>query len=169
MKSIPTRFLRDACLLLNVPQSEFLETPICEKPLEEESRLDFFRFLRKPDHKIKANNPKQKTTRAFKTAAWLSFRTPPEKPVTLLLSYKDAKGEFSIIIDETTPDGSHSLMLSGDIEITFYGELEYLKAIATGIQKEHGLFIEEIYVRQIRNTKNEKKNKQNYWLVSGEK
>ncbi|GLQ31110.1 hypothetical protein [Litoribrevibacter albus] len=167
--SIPSRFLRDITLLLNVPRSEFLDVPECKDPFDQKSRLDFFKLLRgktksEPQPKV---NPKQKHIRQFNTAVWLSFKNPPDKPVALLLQYKDSKGEFSIIVDESTPDSSTTMMLSGDTNLEFYGELEYLKAIATGLKKDHLFFVEEIHVQRIR-SKGEKKDNTNYWLVSNE-
>ena len=168
-KTLPARFLKSATLLQEVPKSEFLDAPICEEPLNPKSRLDFFKKLRgklAPEAKPKIN-PKQKLTRQFNAAAWLSFKSPPTKPVALLFSYKDCKGEFAVVIDESVPDGQATMMLSGDTSLEFYGELEYLNVIATGLKKEHYFFIEDVHVHRIR-PKKANTDKEDYWLVSGE-
>lgn len=167
-KSIPARFLRDSTQLLEVPQSEFLDKPQCKNPLDQKSRLDFFKLLRGKSKDTPAQpkvNPKQKQTRQFNTAVWLSFKNPPEKPVALLLQYKDSKGEFAVVVDESVPDSSTTMMLSGDTYLEFYGELEYLRAIATGLKQEHLFFVEDVHVQRIR-SKNANKDTTNYWLVS---
>jgi len=165
--TLPARFLKSATLLQEVPRSEFLDIPVCEEPLNPKSRLHFFKKIRSkiaPEAKPKIH-PKQKLTRQFNAAAWLSFKYPPTKPVALLFSYKDCKGEFAIVIDESVPDGQATMMLSGDIYLEFYGELEYLKVIATGLKKEQCFFIEEVHVHQIR-PKKPNTDKEDYWLVS---
>ncbi|MFC3150399.1 hypothetical protein ACFOEK_05125 [Litoribrevibacter euphylliae] len=169
-KSIPTRFLRDSTKLLEVPLSEFLDRPKCENPLDQKSRLDFFKLLRGKSKEAPTQpkvNPNLKQAHQFNTAVWLSFKNPPEKPVALLLQYKDSKGEFAIVVDESVPDSSTTMMLSGDTYLEFYGELEYLKAIATGLKREHLFFVEDVHVQRIR-TKEEQKDKTNYWLVSND-
>ncbi len=169
-KSIPVRFLRETTLLLDVPQSEFLDTPKCDDPLDHSSRLNFFKLLRsktRAQPKTPPVNPKQKQIRQFHTAAWLSFRNPPNKPVALLLAYQDSKGEFALVVDERTPDSSPTMMLSGDTQIEFYGELQYVRAIATGLKKEHQFYIEDVHVQRIR-PKKPNTDKEDYWLVSSE-
>lgn len=155
-KSIPVRFLRDATLLLEVPQSEYLDRPVCENPLDKESRHNFFKMLRgklKDSPKTPHFDPRKKHIREFHTAVWLSFRNPPNKPVALLLSYKDSTGEFAIIVDESTPDVSSTMMLAGDCRIEFQGELKYLKALATGLKREHLFFVEDVHVQRIKQAK----------------
>ncbi|GAA3916677.1 hypothetical protein [Litoribacillus peritrichatus] len=148
---VPTKFFKSTVLLLEVPRSEFLDVARCEDPLNESSRNSFFKLLRgQASQRFDVSiNHKQKYRRRFNAAAWLSFNRPPDKPVALMLSYRDSKGEFSVIVDESNPDGSGSMMLSGEVTLEFYGELKYLRACCTGIAKTHGFFLDEVHVHRI--------------------
>ncbi len=149
--SVPTKFFKSLVLLLEVPQSEYLDVPKCDDPLNEQSRNRFFKMLRggssnKPNF---VKNPKKQYSCNFSVAAWMSFNSSPTRPVALILSYRDSKGEFSIVVDETNPDGGTSLMLSGEVTIDYFGGLKYLRASCSGISKTHGFFLDEVHVNKV--------------------
>ena len=152
MSAIPAKLI-SLKTLSQVPVSEYADISPPLDATDPEQRAGFFKLLRqKTKSQIKVNSPLVRKELSFNAAVWLSFPQPLNKPVSLWLSYKDASGENTILVDEQALRDSSSAMLSGTVSIQVKGPLEYLRASCGGVSKEEHFQIEELYVRRLRDS-----------------
>jgi hypothetical protein len=133
--------------LANVPVSEYADIRPPKDATNSNERLSFLKRLRqKPS---KTNNCAIKSRHlSFNAAVWMSFNQVMHKPVSLWLSYKDASGENTILVDEQCLSESTSAMLSGTVSFQVKGHLEYLRACCGGIAMEERFNLDEVHVRR---------------------
>ena len=70
------------------------------------------------------------------------------------MSYRDASGENTILVDEQALKESSSAMLSGSVSIRVKGHLDYLRASCGGVAMDEKFQIEDIYVRRLKDSEN---------------
>jgi len=133
--------------LANVPVSEYADIRPPINSLDTNERLSFLKRLRQKPSVSNSNNTKLKHL-SFNAAVWLSFNQTMKKPVSLWLSYKDASGENTILVDEQCLNESTSAMLSGTVSFNVKGNLEYLRACCGGIAMEERFNLDEVHVRR---------------------
>tara|TARA_R110001599_G_scaffold72692_3_gene201484 strand:+ start:1241 stop:1807 length:567 start_codon:yes stop_codon:yes gene_type:complete len=134
--------------LTNVPISEYADIRPPKDSSDTQERLSFLKRLRqKPS--AKNNNATKTQHLSFNAAVWMSFSQLMHKPVSLWLSYKDATGENTILVDEQCLNESKSAMLSGTVSFQVKGNVEYLRACCGGIGREEPFSLDEIHVRRL--------------------
>lgn len=150
MSAIPAKLI-SLKTLSQVPVSEYADISPPKDATNPEQRASFFKLLRqKPKSQSKSSPMTIRKELSFNAAVWLNFPKPLNKPVSLWLSYKDASGENTILVDEQALKDSCSAMLSGKVSIQVKGNLEYLRASCGGVAMDERFQIEELYVRRMR-------------------
>ncbi|GEM_PF-1943518 len=145
MQNLPTQLIKLRAIC-NVPLSEFSETETPKDFSNEKTRLGFLKMLRKP--KVESKPTYRVPKQIFiNTAAWLGFSTVPGSPVSLWLTYRDAKGESSVLIDEQRIEAPGSVMLSGNVSLDFAGDVEYIKVSCGGLKDADQFSVDELYVK----------------------
>lgn len=146
MSSIPSKLVMLRALA-NVPVSEYSDIRPPNDATNANERLSFFKRLRQ-----KPSAPQQKAIKSkqisFNTAVWLSFNRAIDKPVSVWLSYKDAVGENTILVDEQCLNGSTSAMFSGTVSFTAKGPIEYLRVCCGGISTDEYLCVDDACVKR---------------------
>jgi hypothetical protein len=146
VSAIPSKLIM-LRILANIPISEYADIRPPKDCLDTSERLSFLKRLRqKPSKTSNSSNKSQHIS--FNAAVWLSFNQAMHKPVSFWLSYKDATGENTILVDEQCLNESASAMLSGAVSFNVKGNLEYLRACCGGISKEERFNMDEMYVRR---------------------
>lgn len=146
MSGIPSKLIH-LKHLADVPVSEYADIRPPKNTEDEKERLSFLKRLRqKPEAKKTVAIVRR--TLSFNAAVWLKFSQSVNKPVSLWLSYKDAEGEQTILVDEQALNGSTSAMLSGSVTISVKGAVEYLKACCGGVSNSEKYLVEEVHVRR---------------------
>jgi len=145
--NMPSKFvkLRAIC---NVPLSKVADLESNLDFADESSRLGFLKMLRRPkpaELKKTHTFPKHVT---LNTAAWMSFPEPIDSPVSLWLTYRDDKGELSVLIDEQSVDQAGSFMLSGNVDLKFTGKVQYIKVCCGGFKDGERFSVDELYVEK---------------------
>ena len=145
MNNLPVQLvkLRAIC---NVPLSEFSEVQPPQDLSSEKARLGFLKLLRKPKAE---SQPVQRMPKkvVINTAAWLGFPVVPGSPVSLWITYKDSEGESSVLVDEQRIETPGSVMLSGNVNLKFSGNVEYIKVSCGGLKDDDRFSIDELYVK----------------------
>ncbi|WP_156490436.1 MULTISPECIES: hypothetical protein [unclassified Oleiphilus] len=149
MSSIPSKLLM-LKTLSEVPRSEYSDVRVPKNLNNTKERLGFLKMLRqKPSAQQKVSSAKPRLL-TFNAAVWLSLAQAAKKPVSLWLSYKDAQGENTILVDEQCMGESKSAMLSGNVSFKVSGNLEYLRACCGGVDEKQSLVVEELHVRRLK-------------------
>ncbi len=146
MSAIPSKLIM-LRTLANVPVSEYADIRPPKNSLDKNERLSFLKRLRQKPTVTSSQVTKSKQL-SFNAAVWLSFNKSIKKPVSLWLSYKDASGENTILVDEQCLNESTSAMLSGSVSFQVKGNIEYLRACCGGIGMEEHFNIEDVHVRR---------------------
>lgn len=147
MSAIPSKLIM-LRTLANVPISEYADIRPPKDCSNTEERMNFLKRLRQKPKSQSQNREAKARTLSFNAAVWMNFPKAMQKPVSLWLSYKDAKGENTILVDEQTMNDSRSAMLSGTVTFAVKGDIEYFRACCGGISNEERFSIEEIHVRR---------------------
>jgi len=140
--------------LKEVPRSEYSDLQTPKDFTDKKERLSFLKMLRqKPPAKASGTKGgRQAKKLSFNAAVWLKFSSPAKNPVSLWLSYKDGKGENTILVDEQYLGQSTSAMLSGSVSINVSGNLEYLRACCGGVGVNESFSVDELHVRRLEET-----------------
>lgn len=147
MSAIPSKIIM-LRTLANVPVSEYADIRPPENCTDTQTRLSFIKRLRqKPKAASKAKDNRHRTL-SFNAAVWMRFSKAMQKPVSLWLSYQDASGENTILVDEQYLNESSSAMLSGTVTFTVKGQIDYLRACCGGVAQNEGYSVDEIHVRR---------------------
>lgn len=150
MSSIPSKLLM-LKTLRDVPRSEYSDVRVPKNLNDSKERLGFLKMLRqKPSAQQKAAASKTKLL-TFNAAVWLNFSNAAKKPVSLWLSYKDAQGENTILVDEQCLGDSKSAMLSGNVSFKVVGNLEYLRTCCGGVGINESFVVEDMHVSRLEN------------------
>jgi hypothetical protein len=156
MSAIPSKLI-SLKTLSQVPVSEYADIRPPKDCTDQQQRAGFFKLLRqKPKNNQTKSHVNVSQELLFNAAVWLNFPQPLNKPVSLWLSYKDATGENTILVDEQALKGTSSAMLSGTVSIRVKGHLEYLRASCGGVAVDERFHIEELYVRRLRDSVSQK-------------
>jgi hypothetical protein len=150
MSAIPLKLLK-LKTLMEVPRSEFSDLNVPEDLSNENVRLGFLKMLRQKPKKIKSTTNSKSRELSFNAAVWLNFAEVVRKPVSLWLTYKDAQGENTILVDEQLSGDSMSAMLSGNVSFKVTGNIEYLRACCAGVDSNKELVVEEVHVTRLKN------------------
>lgn len=147
MSAIPSKLIM-LRTLANVPVSEYADIRVPANCSDTQERLSFLQRLRQKPKKVNHSKDKQSKTLSFNAAVWMSFPKSMQKPVSLWLSYKDASGENTILVDEQCLNEASSAMLSGTVTFKAKGQIEYLRACCGGISPQDNFSLDEIHVRR---------------------
>lgn len=144
---MPSRLFKSECIK-EVARAEFLGLPSCEDSNDTTQITAFLKQLVKvkPREQQPLINPKKQYHLRLSIEAWLRFREPPEKPLSLLIKYKDCKGEFSILVDSAKVESRAPILLSGSVDIPYYGDLEYVQVHGSGYSDENCIVVEQVEV-----------------------
>ncbi len=147
---IPSRLFKSE-LIKEVPRAEFLGLPSCDNSEDTTQITAFIKQLvkAKPKQAKPLINPKKLYHMNIAVESWLRFREPPEKPVSLLIKYKDCKGDFAILIDSATVENRAPILLSGSVDIPYYGDLQYLQVHGSGFDASNRIVIEQVEVNRL--------------------
>jgi hypothetical protein len=146
VSAIPSKLIM-LRILASVPISEYADIRPPKNSLDKNERLSFLKRLRqKPSTKI--NSATKTKQLSFNAAVWMSFSQVINKPVSLWLSYKDATGENTILVDEQCLSESKTAMLSGTVSFQVTGNIEYLRACCAGVGMEEQFSLDDIHVRR---------------------
>ena len=115
--------------------------------MDANERLSFFKRLRQKPSAPQIKSIKSKKI-SFNAAVWISFNCVMNKPVSLWLSYKDASGENTILVDEQCMSESNSAMLSGTVSLDVKGHVEYLRACCGGVSMEEHISVDDVCVKR---------------------
>ncbi len=136
--------------LADVPRSVYSEGPYCENPLDSEKRRTFLARLRRgPEGNSRGQSPNQTYQYEFNAAVWMNFARQPGKPISLALVYRDARGEYGVIVDEAGVSETGAAMLSGNVTIESRGPLLALRACCLGLEGAPAFSVDELYVQRV--------------------
>jgi hypothetical protein len=137
--------------LAEVPRSVFAAAPTLDDARDEKKRLSFLGMLRRgPTPKTPATAPRPlNAEHTFNAAVWIRFADVPKQAISLVLVFKDQKGEFGVVVDEAPVGASRSIMLSGNVTINVRGDIEYLRACCSGVDSNQRYVIDELYVQRV--------------------
>ena len=107
------------------------------------------RFLATVPESARNVGSKGKRTESYNVAAWLVLERKQEKPVALVLSYHDEKGEQAAIIDEVKASDGVSLMLSGRVDLPMNGVISDMAVWCTGVDGGTAVRVDELFVQAI--------------------
>jgi hypothetical protein len=132
-----------------VPRSEFQLAASPAVLNDATLRHAFLRMLRQtaPD-RTPAGTTNVMQTQAFNVAAWLRISNASNHKISLLLHYRDATGEFGIVVDEANFSTSAALMLTGCVTFITRGIPEFIQVSCAGLQPDQAIFVDELYVQR---------------------
>lgn len=134
-----------------VPPSVYGERGPTRKAAQDDKRSGLLgRLLRQGEAaSSQRTQSRQVTEHHFNAAAWLHFREAPLQPVSLVLTYRDQRGEFAVIVDEAVVGQGGSVMLSGSVSINARGDIEDLKVGCLGVQSDQHFRVDELHVQRV--------------------
>src|SRR5690606_4119702 len=147
--AVPTKMFQFH-VLAEVPRSVYMDAPVLDDPKYQKKRLDFLKLLR-----LKSSKSEEKSTGAggrlrctLNAAVWLRFNEAPSQPLSLILVYRDQKGEFAVTVDQAKAGPTGSLMLSGNVFVESRGDVEYIRACLVGLEPGQHYTVDELYVQK---------------------
>lgn len=146
---VPAKLLQ-LHVLAEVPRSIYMDAPSLEDGKDQKKRLDFLKLLRlkTPPEKSSTATSNSRFHCALNAAVWLRFNEAPPQPLSLMLVFRDQKGEFAVKVDEAKAGPTGSLMLSGNVQLDARGSVEYIRACLVGLEEGQHFTIEELYVQK---------------------
>ncbi|MCG8609519.1 MAG: hypothetical protein MI864_03195 [Pseudomonadales bacterium] len=145
-QKVPARFLK-LFDLTEVPRSEYTNSPRCEDANDEQKRSTFFKLLRGAISRSTKTQDNFSQQLKFNVAAWLHIMNPAENSLSLVISYKDKKGAFGVIVEEAP--ASEFLMLAGEVDIDTTGPIEFIRVSCSGLLPEQQVTVDELHVKRI--------------------
>lgn len=133
-------------ILQQVPRSVFCKAPKL-KDSSEKSRLSFISMLRKGQTKQERIVNEGRRTINLNCAAWLHSNLEFARTISLLISYKDRRGEHLVLLDESNPGGSNSVMLSCDTQLDVDGNIEYMQVCCSGVSTGQHVNVEDLHIK----------------------
>ena len=115
------------------------------RSIKEQRQSSLLTFLSKPPASSQ-NHIKHEILR-FSVATWLDVLAPIVGNVSLVLVYRDGRGEFAALIEEITATDQTHLMLSGEIEFAIVGALEYVDVYLGG-SDDYRVEIEQLCIKR---------------------
>ncbi|WP_097460716.1 hypothetical protein [Mangrovitalea sediminis] len=145
-----------------VPLSVYNERAQQQKAAPDHKRAGLLGRLLRQNETAQAqrNQSRQNTEHHFNAAAWLHFREPPLQPVSLVLTYRDQRGEFAVIVDESVVGQEGSVMLSGSVSISARGDIEDLKVGCLGVENSQHFRVDELHVQRIESLQSQPQQRQ---------
>lgn len=147
--AVPTKMFQFH-ILAEVPRSIYMDAPFLEQPKDEKKRLDFLKLLRRKPSKLEAQalQTNGKLNCTLNAAVWLRFNEAPSQELSLVLVYRDQKGEFAVTVDQAKAGPTGSLMLSGNVSLESRGNVEYVRACLVGLEPGQRFTVDELYVQK---------------------
>ena len=144
-------------LLAPVPCSEYRDLASGKLTKNRKNSSPFIKLVKRYSVKKKTARTEKlsatsKKSYWFNAAAWLRVTRNSSEPVSLVLTYKDASGTYAVIVDEDKATSSHSLMLSGCVEIVAHGEIEYINTCCSGLGNDQVVYIDGLHVERIQSS-----------------
>jgi len=155
-EKIPTKFLK-LKKITDVPRSEYIDGPSPKELRDAKKRTSFLSMLRKAPEKTKTSNSKLPITLTFNAAAWVKVPKSLKQTVSLVISYKDASGEYALVIDEDEISDGFSLMLTGCITLKSKGTPEYIHVSIAGLKDNQIAIVDDLFVQKVKTEVQSKK------------
>lgn len=97
---------------------------------------------------LQAETRRAPDTLHFSVATWLRLLKPVSGRLSLLMVYRDDRGEFAALLEEVNATDQDTLMLSGEVEFPVTGAVQqidiYLGGSATVLVN-----VEQLYVKKL--------------------
>jgi hypothetical protein len=114
-----------------------------------ESRPSLLTFLKpKPSTKLHADNRKPPSVLHFSIAAWLRLEKPVQGNLSLIMVYRDDRGEFAVLMEEINATEQDVLMLSGEVEFPVIGVVHKIDLYLGG-HENISVSVEQLYVKKL--------------------
>ena len=155
-EKIHTKFLK-LKKIADVPRSEYINGPSTEDLRDEKKRKRFLSILRKPPQNTKTVTSKAPVTLSFNAAAWIKVPKSLKQTISLVISYKDASGEYALVVDEDEISDGFSLMLTGCVTLTSKGVPEYIHASVAGLKDHQVAMVDDLFVQKVKSANINKK------------
>jgi len=155
-EKIPTKFLK-LKKLTDVPRSEYIDGPSPKDLRDAKKRTSFLSMLRKAPENAKPAISKLPITLTFNTAAWVKVPKSFKQSISLVISYKDATGEYALVIDEDEISDGFSLMLTGCVTLKSKGTPEYIHVSVAGLKENQITIVDDLFVQKVKTEVQNKK------------
>lgn len=146
-EKIPTKFLK-LKKLSDVPRAEYIDGPSPKELRDAKKRKSFLSVLRKAPVAAPVVNSKIPTTLTFNAAAWVKVPKSLKQSISLVISYKDASGEHSHIVDEDEISDGFSLMLTGCVTLKSKGTPDYIQVSIAGLKEGQIAMVDDLFVQK---------------------
>jgi hypothetical protein len=84
----------------------------------------------------------------FSVAAWLRLLKPVQGRISLIMVYRDDRGEFATLLEEINATDQDTLMMSGEVEFPVSGTVHQID-IFLGGYTNLSVSIEQLYVKKL--------------------
>jgi hypothetical protein len=91
---------------------------------------------------------KSPDTLHFSVAAWLRLVKPLKGRLSLIMVYRDDRGEFAALLEEMNATDQDNLMMSGEVEFPVSGRVHQLD-IYLGGYADIDVQVEQLYVKKL--------------------
>jgi hypothetical protein len=119
------------------------------RPQVVESRPSLLTFLKpKPSTKLQTDNRKPPSVLHFSIAAWLRLEKPVQGNLSLIMVYRDDRGEFAVLMEEINATEQDVLMLSGEVEFPVTGVVHKIDLYLGGYENI-AVSVEQLYVKKL--------------------
>ena len=122
------------------------------RPQVMQSKPSLLTFLKnKPlikNSDLQADTRKRPDTLHFSVAAWLRLLKPVQGRLSLIMVYRDDRGEFAALLEEINATDQDTLMLSGEVEFPVAGTVHQVD-IYLGGHMNLAVSIEQLYVKKL--------------------
>src|SRR5690606_3790510 len=147
--AVPTKMFQFH-ILAEVPRSIYMDAPVLEQPKDEKKRLDFLKLLRRKPSKPEAQalQTTGKHNCPLSAAVWLRFNEAPSQELSLVLVYRDQKGEYDVTGDRASAGPTGSLMQFGNVPMESRCNVEYVRACLVGLEPGQRFTVDELYVQK---------------------
>jgi hypothetical protein len=150
-EKIPSKFLK-LKKIADVPRSEYIDGPSPTELRNSKKRKKFLSILRKVPDNVKTIASKAPINLTFNTAAWVKIPKSLKQTISLVVSYKDASGEYSHVVDEDEISDGFSLMLTGCVSIKSKGVPEYIHVSVAGLKDDQIAMVDDLFVQNVKST-----------------
>jgi hypothetical protein len=97
---------------------------------------------------LQGDTRKMPDTLHFSVAAWLRLLKPLEGRLSLIMVYRDDRGEFAALLEEINATDQDTLMMSGEVEFPVSGTVHQID-IYLGGHANVAVSVEQLYVKKL--------------------
>jgi hypothetical protein len=122
------------------------------RPPVVEAKPSLLTFLKpKPSAKLSAlqgDTRRAPSVLHFSIAAWLRLDKPIQGNLSLILVYRDDRGEFAVLMEEINATDQDVLMMSGEVEFPVTGVVNKIDLYLGG-HENIAVSVEQLYVKKL--------------------